>query len=415
MRSKKFYALLALSGAFGALTALLTVAFFFALKVGIQFMWEVVPSLIGIHEATSSPIYIIVICSIGGLVVGLITWYTKVKPMLLMEEFEEFTTSGRMRPRNGIVGMIRGLIGLIFGGSIGPEGPLTGGSGAVGTWLAERRKFPRPVVAIATYASISGMFGSFLSSPFGMAILTIEGGLEKGKLSWKLLFPGIVASAVGYTVFFIITGYVFGGMYVFPPYDGLHAIHLLYALLLGLLGGGIGLLFIFLFRGMRRGAEKWHSRPVELAVLAGVILGLVGAVLPLTLFSGDAEIQTIIDEASSLGIIMLLVLGLAKVFLTVSCLSLGWSGGYIFPSFFAGAAIGLAVHLMFPFIPEVVCLTCTISGLSVALLRSPIALTFIVGALFDPRLAPVMAISVIAAFLLTYKFDLIQHGGAIEE
>jgi H+/Cl- antiporter ClcA len=142
-------------------------------------------------------------------------------------------------------------------------------------------------------------------------------------------------------------------------------------------------------------------------MLAGLILGIIGAIFPVLLFSGDAQIQTIIDQSAELGLVTLLVLALLKVFLTVVCLSLGWSGGYIFPSFFIGTAMGLAIHQFLPFIPEIVCIVCVMSGVSVALLRSPIALAMIILALFDVRLAPVIAISIITAFLLTYKTGLI--------
>jgi H+/Cl- antiporter ClcA len=407
IRSRPFYGLLVLSALFGTMAALLTVGFALVYKYGLQVMWQTLPASLGLSSGTSTPLFIVVVCLMGGLLVGLITWYSKVHPQLLVEEFEEFTTEGRIAPRGGFVGMFRGLIGLIFGGSIGPEGPMTAGSGALGTLVAERRGMKRPVTAVATYASISGMFGSFLSSPFGMAILTIEGGMEKGKLSWKLLIPGIVASSVGYVIFFIITGYAFGGMYQFPPYEGPKVIDIFYAVGLGFLGGLVGLLFIGLFRAMRGAVRPVRSRPIELALLAGLVLGLVGAAFPLTLFSGDAEIQPLINGAVEMGVVTLVILGLLKVFLTVTCLALGWSGGYIFPSFFAGAALGLAVHLLLPFIPELLCMTCVISGLSVTLLKSPIAMTFIVQALFDPHLAAMIAIAVVLAFLLTYHIDLI--------
>jgi len=412
IRSRPFYKLLALCALFGTLAALLTVGFAAVYRTGSQILWTWLPGQLGLGEGVGSPLFVIVLCLTGGLLVGAITRLTRVPPHLLAEELGELTTSGRMDPRHGLVGMLRGLVGLLFGGSIGPEGPLTGGSGALGTLLADRLRLPGPATAAVTYASISGMFGSFLSSPFGMAILTIEGGLEKGKLSWKLLIPGIVASSVGYVIFFLITGYTFGGMYEFPAYEGLRAVHLAYALILGLMGGAAGLLFIWLFKAMRKVSLPARSRPVGLALLAGLVLGVIGSALPLTLFSGEAEIQVLIDRAAELGIATLVVLGMVKIALTVTCLSLGWSGGYIFPSFFAGAALGLAVHLALPFIPEAVCLTCVIAGLSVALLRSPIALTFIIQTLFDARLAPVIAIAVLAAFLLTYRVELIPGAEA---
>jgi H+/Cl- antiporter ClcA len=98
---------------------------------------------------------------------------------------------------------------------------------------------------------------------------------------------------------------------------------------------------------------------------------------------------------------MLIILALAKLFLTVTCLSLGWTGGYVFPSFFIGASAGLAMHLIFPFIPEVVCMVCVISGIAVALLRSPLAISMIIATMFQFDLTPVIAIAIVSSFILT--------------
>lgn len=407
IRSRPFYKLLLVSGMVGVTGALLTFAFFLVLKFGTAVVWELVPQAFGLNEGVDSPLFILSACLLGGLLVGFITHLTRVKPQLLAEEMEEITDNGRIDPRSGLVGMVRGLIGLMFGGSIGPEGPLTGGSGALGTWLAERLRMPKPVVAISTLSGMSGMFGSFLASPFGFAMFAIEGGLEKGKLSWKLLLPSIVAASVGYTVFFALTGYTFGGNYQFPGYDGWNIADLGYAVVLGIAGGALGLLFIFIFRHTRVLTGRWRSHPIGLAVLGGLILGVVGMFFPLVLFSGDAELQVLLDDAAELGLISLLALAVLKVLVTAMCLSLGWSGGYIFPSFFMGAALGLAIHQALPFIPGIVCLVCVMSGVAVALMKSPIALALIVQALFDVRLAPVIAISILAAFLLTYRHDLV--------
>lgn len=407
IRSRGFYKLLLLCGAMGAAGALLTLVFVLALTNGTRLIWRLVPQQFGVDDGTTSAVFIIAACVLGGLLVGLITRYSRTRPALLAEEMGELVECGRMEPRNGAAGLLRGLIGLLFGGSIGPEGPLVGGTGALGTWLSERLRLPRPVVAVSSLSGMSGMFGAFLGSPFGFAMFAIEAGLEEGKLSWKLLLPSIVAASVGYGVFFALTGYVFGGGYVFPAYEDWRLLDLFYAVLLGLLGGLLGLLFIRMYRTMRGWADRRRSHPVPLAVLAGLILGIVGAIIPVLLFSGDAEIQNLIDEAAALGAIMLIVLAVLKVFVTVTCLAFGWSGGYIFPSFFMGAALGLAVHQLLPFIPEIVCIVCVMSGVAVALLKSPIALALIIQVLFDVRLAPMIAIAILAAFLLIYRTSLV--------
>jgi len=303
MRSLPYYKLLILSAVIGMVAALVVASFFWILTHGQDLLWVELPKALGQGDYQDSPILIISLCLIGGLLVGLITHLSKVKPVILQEELKEFEVDGRISPKKGIVGLIRGLVALLFGGSIGPEGPLVGGTAGLGTWLTERRKAPKQAVSAATYAGISGMFGAFLGSPFASSIFTIEMSLNNKKtIGWLVIIPGIVASTAAYGVYYVLTGFVFGNEYVFPAYDGLENIQLLYAIVLGLLGGLIGMFTIFLYRRMKIMAEPWTSKPIPLALLAGLILGLVGTVFPLALFDGAAEIQSIINDAVELGI-----------------------------------------------------------------------------------------------------------------
>ncbi len=136
---------------------------------------------------------------------------------------------------------------------------------------------------------------------------------------------------------------------------------------------------------------------------------MLGAIFPLALFDGNSGTQTIINQAAELGIVMLIVFALVEIFLTTVCLSYGYSGEYIFPSFFIGASAGLAIRTLLPFIPDAVCMACVMGGVGVGLLRTPITMTFIVQLMFDVRLAPVIVIAIITAFLLSHGTNLINR------
>jgi H+/Cl- antiporter ClcA len=69
------------------------------------------------------------------------------------------------------------------------------------------------------------------------------------------------------------------------------------------------------------------------------------------LFSGEEQSLDLIAHAAEIGVVMLIVLGLVKLFATSLLLATGWKGGYIFPLMFTSIALGLAVDLMFPGIP----------------------------------------------------------------
>jgi H+/Cl- antiporter ClcA len=86
--------------------------------------------------------------------------------------------------------------------------------------------------------------------------------------------------------------------------------------------------------------------------------------------------------------------------------STGFAGGYIFPSFFIGGTVGILVFRLFPFIPLSVCLVCVIAGISVALLRSPIAIALIIAIVFESALIPAMAIALVMGFIVSYRYSL---------
>ncbi|MFI5419810.1 MAG: chloride channel protein [Nitrososphaerales archaeon] len=407
LNSRAFYKLMLISAIIGAISAVQFFIFIIVLTYGTQAIWQNLAHVFGISNGIYVPLFVIPMCLIGGLAVGLITKYSKEKPMLLQQDLAEFAETGGIKPKGGYVGMIRGLVALLFGASIGPEGPLTGGSGGLGTWLAEKLKMPRPAQAVSTFAAISGMFGGYLGSPFGWPVATIELGLENGKLTWKMILPGVVAAAVGFAVYFGLTGSTFAGQYNTSEYSGFQYIHLVYGLFLGLLGGVIGIVFIQFYNALRRIVLRWDSHPIELALLAGLVLGLIGSAFPLVLFSGQSQINTLIGSAVALGIATLVLYSIMKVIATAVCLALGWAGGFFFCSFFMGASMGLAIHLIFPLIPEAVCMSCVMSGVTISLLKSPIAIVLIIQALFDIHLAPVIAIAVVSGFLLTYTQKLV--------
>ncbi|MDD1770802.1 MAG: chloride channel protein, partial [Methanomassiliicoccales archaeon] len=410
LMDKAFITITLLCGVVGIIAGLFTAVFFLTVFPALDFIWTTVPNSYGI-TGTDMAIYTVAICTLGGLVVGLTIKLTREPATVLAEEMDEVAESGRIRPRGGIANLVRGSFAIIFGGSVGPEGPLIAGSGAIGTWLADKTKLPSQGVAAYTFAAVSGTMGSFFGNPFAMSIITVEGSLEKGHFSWRMLIPGIVASTTGYVVFFILTGSVMG-KYTFPPYPEFHLYDLGYAVILGAIGAAIGLAFIYVFQWMRRRTTPYKRYPVIQAVIGGLILGIVGVLFPLTLFTGETQVNDVIEQAATLGVVMLLVLALVKMLLTSWCIGTGWAGGYIFPTLFMGAAVGMAISIALPFIPAGVCLACVMGAIFVSVFKSPIAVTMITATLFTATLIPAATIAVITSLMITYAVPLIPKATA---
>jgi H+/Cl- antiporter ClcA len=152
--------------------------------------------------------------------------------------------------------------------------------------------------------------------------------------------------------------------------------------------------------------EPMENRPVLLGLVGGLGLGITGIFLPLTLFMGSDQLQVLIDNYLEVSLLLLLLVVVVKIVLITFSFSTGFAGGYIFPSFFIGGTIGILIFRLFPFIPLAVCLVCVISGVSVSLLRSPIAIALIIAIVFEPELVPAMAISLVMGFIVSYRYSL---------
>jgi len=403
LNTRKFYVLLLFVSLIGMIGALMMIVFVFLQDSLIAILWKDIP------VDSLTPVFnplILVICVAGGLGTGVIRHYFKGEIAIMAEDLVEFNEKGKFTLKKGIELFLRGLVSLVCGAPLGPEAPLTVSTGAVGGAIAEKANLPPPVITLSSLSAISGFFGAFLSSPFAGALLFIETTLEKGTMTWKAVLPSIVAATAGFAVYFLVAGTFIGGAFTVPAYPGFRDIDLIYAVGLGLLGGACGIFFIILYKKMRSVFEPMEHRPVLLGLIGGLGLGLAGMLFPLTLFMGTDQLQVLINNYLEVSLVLLFLLVAVKMVLVTFSFSTGFAGGYIFPSFFIGGTIGILVFRLFPFIPLAVCLVCAIAGVSVVLLRSPIAIALIIAIVFEQELIPAMAISLVMGFIVSHSYSL---------
>lgn len=143
-----------------------------------------------------------------------------------------------------------------------------------------------------------------------------------------------------------------------------------------------------------------------LGLIGGIGMGVTGLLLPLTLFMGNDQLQFLVEHYLEAGILLLAALVIGKILLMAFSFSTGFAGGYIFPSFFIGGTLGVLVCRLLPFMPLALCVVCIIAGVSVSLLRSPIALAFLIGVFFQSPFVPAMAVSLVIGFCVSYRFSL---------
>jgi H+/Cl- antiporter ClcA len=213
------------------------------------------------------------------------------------------------------------------------------------------------------------------------------------------LFPALLASAVATMVFVGLSGSFMGTLFSFPDYVPVVK-DLIVAIPFSIVGGVAGVLFMLIFRWLRKLMQPMNSHVVWRGLIGGLGMGIIGMLLPLTLFSGEEQTVEMIEQAAEIGVIMLIVLAVAKLFSTSLLLATGWKGGYIFPIMFAGVALGMAGHLLFPTTPVAVTVAATLAGALVASLKAPLFAALFTMALVQAETAPVVAVAVLISALL---------------
>ena len=391
--------LMALVILLGLITALVTFTFIALVQRGTDVAWSEAAGSLGIDLR----LFTVLICTIGGLFVGLLVKVFGDHSGIFADMMLEFGRTGRFKYRNAPGIVITAFVSLISGASLGPEAPLADACGGIGTLLSDQLKLNDQETRTMGYSGVSGMLAAFITEPIGGALLGLEsaqGGTSGKQTYFWVLFPSLLASAVSTVVFVLLSGQFFETLYQFPNYT-LRLRDLVYAGPLGLLGGVVGLLFLLSLRRLQQLFQPMKGHVVLRGVLGGLGMGIIGALLPLTLFSGESQTNELINHAAEIGVSMLILLGLVKLFATSLVLATGWKGGYIFPILFSSIALGLAVSLMFPGIPVAVAVAATMAGALVAVLRAPLFAAFFTLVLVQKETAAVIAVAVAVSALLT--------------
>ena len=390
--------LLALVVILGAVSAVITFVFITVVNKVTGLIWDQAPFAIGMDPR----LFTFIVCVVGGLLVGLLVKVFGDHNAIFSELMQEFGKSGRFDFRHAPGIVVTSFVSLISGAALGPEAALADACGGLGTYTADKLKLNEQETRSASYGGLSAMLAAFITNPFGGALLSLEsaqGGVTGAMLYFWTLFPTLLASAVATTVFVALAGSFMSPLYSFPQYIPVIK-DLLVAVPFALVGGIAGVLFTLVFKWLRTVMQPMKSHVVWRGLIGGVGMGIIGVLLPLTLFSGEEQTSELIAQAAEIGILMLVVLAFAKLFATSLLLATGWKGGYVFPIMFAGVALGMAGHLVFPNTPIAVTVAATLAGALVAALRAPLFAALFTLSLVQAETAPIVAVAVLISALL---------------
>ena len=91
-----------------------------------------------------------------------------------------------------------------------------------------------------------------------------------------------------------------------------------------------------------------------------------------------------------------------KTLLTSTSFATGFEGGPIFPLFFIGGTLGLAISKILTFIPEGVAVTAGMAGVACAVFPLPLTMVLLLGLMGgQPDLLPGIVIGAVIGFLVS--------------
>ena len=315
--------------------------------------------------------------AIGGLVVGYLLWRADRVAFVSACGTDSFIDAveeadGRIRARVPLLRILGAWLTIGFGGSSGRECPMiyTGaGLGSTAGQVLERvrSRLPRRLARLLdldaadtrmlALCGAAGALGAVFSAPFGGAVFAVEVPYRRD-VDMDLLVPALVSSSVGYLTGLLLVGrqrllvVPTVGVLRWPEWLLVGAI----AVAASLAARGFAGIFNGFHHLVRTRVREDGRFPKWLQTgLGGLLAGVVMLAFPqvygigLDAIRGMASGREFAGHAVAITALLLAALGLAKMLASTFTVSTGGVGGLLFPSLFAGAAVGgslatLAAH-----------------------------------------------------------------------
>ncbi len=306
---------------------------------------------------------------------------------------------GRLDTRKNPSMILSSLVSISAGGSAGPEAPLVQVTGSFGTWVADRFKLEGEDVRTMSLAGMAAGFTALFGAPLGGAMFALEILHHQHVLEYyEALLPAIISSCASYLVFAAITHLGIAPTWHFPHYGLSNIDDFAFAILFGIIGAVAGWVFMAIFRGCDRLFARIPGPIYVRTTLAGLGLGILAAIFPLTRYFGHEELNEVVTN--SFPALFLLALAGAKMAAISVTVTGGWRGGFIIPIFFTGACIGKAVAILIPGINPALAMICTMAALNAGVTRTPVSTTLLLTKLTNVTpFTPILFASLIGFFL----------------
>ena len=280
----------------------------------------------------------VLIPTAGGLAAGFVLyWGLKLLRSPGLTNLLEVVVAGngRLSVRTGAVNALSSLLSISTGASIGREGLIIQVSSTVASKIGQIANWPPYRLRLLVACGAAAGLAAGCNAPIAGAVFAAQ--IVLGNFSMTMFAPLVVSSVVAA----IMSRSIFGlrQMYHAPTYDFTRLSELPWFILLGVLSGVLGALFL---KAMRAGQAQMNRLPVPIYVrlgLAGLVVGVIGIYYPEVWGNGYSTANHLLGETHP-QIQFLFWLLVAKFVATSVNISAGTVGGVFTPTLFLGASLG---------------------------------------------------------------------------
>ncbi len=241
---------------------------------------------------------------------------------------------GVIRPRIVLVKAVASAVCIGTGGSVGREGPIVQIGSAFGSTIGQLLRLSaarvRTLVGCGAAAGIAGTF----NAPIAGALFAVE--VILGDFGVPQFTPIVISSVVSTAVSWHFLGK--NPAFIVPSYELVSAYELLPYALLGLMAGGVGVIFSTVLYKTEDLFDSLRIPGFTKSLIGGVMIGTLAVGFPYILGVGYETIDMAL--ANKMTWYLLLTLVFLKLAATSLTLGSGGSGGIFAPSLFLGAMTG---------------------------------------------------------------------------
>lgn len=300
--------------------------------------FQVSAGLFSGHPSVYAWLVIPLIPAVGGLAVGLLTWWFKMGGETgSAAEVMKWTAvdAGVVRPRTVWFRTLATSIFLGSGGSGGREGPIAQICGALGSTMGQTLNASSDRLRLLVGCGAAAGIAASFNAPIAGVIFTVE--LVLGDFNVISFLPIVISSVMATTVKRLLLGDI--PVFHAPAYSLVSPWEIFLYALLGLFCGlAARLFFVASFAADDFFKKKVNVHAALKPAIGGFIVGLIGMFTPEVFGNGYDTMTKML--AGDMALYLAFALIFLKIIATAISLGSGGSGGIFAPSLFIGCMVG---------------------------------------------------------------------------